>query len=152
MPWNPGWNDFDRDPALDPFRDSVAEIRDGRTAGFVAFRVSVASSRTSGFLWWAKWTRAREYVGWIETLWLDADDAPAEEKARLSDGVEHPPSDWLDDVRNGSYRIYLPIGPDSKQEQRVLRVRWLTGDELEKARRDWGWGGDWYARASDVVD
>jgi hypothetical protein len=140
LPWNPDWSEFDHDPTLDIFRDSAAEISDGRTTGVVAFRVSVWSSRMSGFLWWTKWTRAREYVAWLETVWPDAREAPDPEKALTSDGDAYPPSEWLDDVRDGSYRLTLPVGPDGVAEERMLTVRWLSRDELEAAKRDWGWG------------
>lgn len=141
MPWRPDWSAFDRDPSLDIFRDSVAQVSDDSTTGFVVFRVEPRWTRTGGFLWWTRWARGVEIVEFIETVWLNAADAPDPDKAVGEAGWAVSPSQWLDELRNGSYRFYESSGDAEYPEQeRILRVRWLVGAERAKAMHEWGFG------------
>ncbi len=143
MPWKPDWSAFDHDASLDMFRDTVAQVSDDQVTGFVVFRVEAMFTRTGGRLWWSRWARGREWVEWIEAFWLDSRDAPDPEKAIMSDGITGPDSAWLDDISNGSYRLHPPPASEDVAEERILTVRWLSGEELEAAKREWGWGVTW---------
>ncbi|MFI2102904.1 hypothetical protein ACH436_06405 [Isoptericola sp. NPDC019693] len=119
----------------------MAQVFDDSTTGFVVFRVEPRWTRTGGFLWWTRWARGVEHVEFIETLWLNAADAPDPDKVVSEAGWAESPSGWLDELRNGSYGFYENSGDAEHPEQeRMLRVRWLVGAERAKAMDEWGVG------------
>lgn len=141
MPWRPDWSAFDRDPSLDIFRDSVAQVSDGSTTGFVVFRVEPRWTWRGGFLWWTRWSRGVEHVEFIETFWLNPADAPDPDKAVSEAGWAESSSQWLDELRNGSYGYHENSGDAEHPEpERILPVRWLVGAERAKAMHEWGFG------------
>ena len=141
MPLRPESSEFDHDPSLDMFRDAAAQVFDDRVTGFVVFRVQPWWTRIGGLLWWTRWARGVEHVEFIETVWLDAVDAPDPDKVRVDDGAAGPQAEWLDDLRNGSYTFYENSREAEVQDrERTLSVRWLVGDERTKAMREWGFG------------
>ncbi|MCK9795338.1 hypothetical protein M1843_16430 [Isoptericola sp. 4D.3] len=119
----------------------MAQVFGDSTTGFVVFRVEPRWTRTGGFLWWTRWARGVEHVEFVETLWLNADDAPDPDKAVGEAGSAESSSPWLDELRNGSYGFDdNPGDAEHPGQERKLSVRWLAGPERTNALREWGFG------------
>lgn len=143
MPWRPPKSDqlVRHDPGLDFLRDAVAEVSDDRTFGYVVFRVAPMWTRTGGHLWWTKWDGGREYVEFIETVWLDRGDVGDVAKAVGEAGIATPPSAWIDNLREGRYLFQSPPeGPAGLGRLKALALKWLYGEARDQVQRTWGYG------------
>lgn len=138
MSWKPD-SDVEVNPALDGYRDSIAELTGDDAFGYVAFRVQPYWSFWDGFLWWRKWRPGREFVEYLETLWFGRSDAGALDDATHDDGVAAEGSPYLDQVRSG--RVTATGRLHGRTRHVVLTVRWLEGDERAAAWEEWGYGG-----------
>lgn len=143
MPWKPNTRgeEVPRDPSLDLFRDSAAEVFDDVTAGFVVFRVEPWWTRTAGHLWWGRWDHVQERVEFLETVWLDRAHVGDASCAHGEAGLVGADSTWLEDIRRGVY-VYdePPTVPQQRGGRRSLSLRWLEGSELALVRAQWGFG------------
>jgi hypothetical protein len=129
MSWRPNFDSsYSFPPALASLENSMGVlVRDGLEVGFISFRLTRYADRIGGHLWWGRYGEPFDTVQWLEVL------DPAGSGERVDDGVERIPSSSIERAEQGEWATFI------EGKNVVFGIRFLTGDEYERAWKLWGW-------------